>query len=65
MKQDELFSTLRTEAANFEYLRSVFSKVYKDQVVITINTLDDPERNANLIKESLIQHLTLKKTCNQ
>lgn len=47
----EMMSQLQVEAANFEYLRSVFSKVFPDQVVITIDTLDSPQINALKIKE--------------
>lgn len=54
MKHDELLKTLEVEAANFEYLRSVFSSVYKDQLIITIDTLDDPDKNAQKIMNAVI-----------
>lgn len=49
--QDELISQLQVEADNFDYLRDVFSNVYANQKVITIDTLKTPEDNASLIKE--------------
>lgn len=49
--KEEMMSQLQVEAANFEYLRSVFSKVFPGQVVITIDTLDSPQINALKIKE--------------
>lgn len=49
--KDELMSQLQAETYNFEYLRSVFSKVYPEQKVVTIDTLDSPEDNAHKIKE--------------
>lgn len=49
--KEELMSQLQAEMYNFEYLRSVFSKVYPNQIVITIDTLDSPEDNARKIKE--------------
>ena len=49
--QEEMMRQLQTEAANFEYLRSVFSKVYPDQTVVTIDTLNPPQSNALKIKE--------------
>lgn len=53
MGQDELLKTLEVEAANFEYLRSVFSNVYQNQKVITIDTLEDPETNVQKIMNSI------------
>ena len=49
--QEELLRQLQIEADNFAYLRTVFSTVYPDQKVITIDTLDAPEKNARYIKE--------------
>ena len=49
--KDELKAQLEAESFNFEYLRCVFSKVYPDQLVISIDTLDPPEVNARKIKE--------------
>ena len=46
MQQDELLRTLEVEAANFEYLRTVFSRVYDNQLAINIDTLEAPENNA-------------------
>ncbi len=53
MQPKELLRTLEVEAANFEYLRTIFSQVYQDQLVITIDTLDDPEKNAHKILETI------------
>ncbi len=58
MQQDELLRTLEVEAANLEYMRSVFSKVYEDQLVITIDTLDAPEKNARIIMDNLLNSRT-------
>lgn len=55
--QEELIAQLQAEAYNFSYLRSVFSKVYPDQQVVTINTLDSPESNAKKIKEIITKEL--------
>jgi len=49
--QEDLLNQLKVEAHNFDCLRTVFSKVYTDQKVITIDTLDSPEENAKKIKE--------------
>lgn len=49
--KEDLMSQLQAETYNFEYMRSVFSKVFPGQIVITIDTLDSPETNANKIKE--------------
>jgi hypothetical protein len=49
--KEELINQLRAESYNFEYLRSVFSKVYPEQKVIRIDPLDSPELNAIKIKE--------------
>lgn len=57
MQRDELLRTLETEASNFEYLRSVFSKIYENQLVITIDTQLDPRQNAVIIKETLVKQL--------
>ena len=52
--QEELMCQLQAEAYNFECLRSVFSRIFPDQKVITIDTLDSlPEDNARKIKEIL------------
>ena len=54
MQHDELLRTLETEASNFEFLRSVFSKVYSNQLVININTVQtSPLENANTIMNKL------------
>lgn len=57
MQRDELLRTLETEASDFEYLRSVFSKIYENQLVITIDTQLDPRQNAVIIKETLVKQL--------
>ena len=50
--KEDLVSLLQVEADNFECLRSVFSKVYPDQKVIKIDTLNlAPKVNALKIKE--------------
>lgn len=54
MQNDELIRTLETEAANFDYMRELFSKVFEDQQVITINTINDPAENALKIQEELL-----------
>lgn len=57
MQRDELLRTLKAEASNFEYLRSVFSKIYEDQLVITIDTQLDPHENAVGIMRTLVKQL--------
>lgn len=57
MNPDELIETLQAEAANFEYLRSVFSLVYESQIVVEINTADNPRKNAEKIKCVLVNCL--------
>ncbi len=54
MQHDELISTLEVEAYNFEYLRSVFSEVYENQLVIAIDTLDNPQDNVQIILNSIV-----------
>lgn len=55
MQHDELVRTLKVEAANFDYLRSVFSKVYENQRVITIDTIHtSPKGNAQIIIDQII-----------
>lgn len=49
--KEELLNQLLTESYNFETLRAVFSKVYPEQTVISIDTLKDPTDNARTIKE--------------
>lgn len=49
--KDELMGQLQVESYNFNYLRTVFSKIYPDQTVITIDTMKSPEDNAKMIKE--------------
>lgn len=55
LEGEELVNALEAEAANFEYLRSVFSKVYENQHVIQIDTNETPEINAHSIAEFLIK----------
>lgn len=54
MQKDELIKTLETESANFDYMRELFSNVFEDQKVITINTISDPAENALKIQEELL-----------
>lgn len=49
--KEEILSQLQAESYNFSVLRSAFSKVYSEQTVINIDTMDSPERNARKIKE--------------
>ena len=49
--KEELMSQLQVETYNFEYLRTVFSRVYPEQLVISIDTQDSPLENARKIKE--------------
>ena len=49
--KDELTAQLEAETYNFEYLRTVFSRVYPEQLVISIDTQDSPAENARKIKE--------------
>lgn len=49
--KEELMSQLQAETYNFEYIRTVFSRVYPEQLVISIDTLDSPKDNALKIKE--------------
>lgn len=51
--KEALMGQLQAESYNFEYLRTVFSKVYPEQTVIKIDTLDSPEENARIIKETI------------
>ena len=53
----ELLNQLQVEAHNFDCIRKVFSKVYSDQKVITIDTLDSPEENAKKIKEIITKNI--------
>lgn len=54
--KEELIGQLQAESYNFEYLRTVFSKVYPEQTVIKIDTLDSPEENARIIKEIITKN---------
>lgn len=49
--KEDITAQLKVESDNFDYLRSVFSKVYPNQTVITIDTMKSPEDNARMIKE--------------
>ncbi len=49
--RDEIVHQLQVESDNFEYLRSVFSRIFPDQKVITIDTMLHPRENAKIIKE--------------
>lgn len=51
MNLGELLVTLETEKANFEYFRKLFTKIYNNQLVIEIDTREDPHKNAMIIKE--------------
>lgn len=57
--KDELTTQLEAEAYNFECLRSAFSKVYPGQQVITIDTMDTPEKNARKIKEIITKNTSI------
>ena len=55
MQHEELLRTLEVEAANFDYLHSVFSKVYENQKVITIDTIHNcPKDNAQIIIDQIM-----------
>lgn len=54
MDADELDHTLDTESSNFDYLRDLFSQVYENQHVISINTRDDPMANASKVKDFVL-----------
>jgi hypothetical protein len=55
MQKEELNKTMEAEALNFDYLRTVFSKVYSDQLVINIDTVNtDPIDNAKIIADKLL-----------
>ena len=56
MNKDELMTTLKTESSNFEYLRRVFSKVYSKQIVIEIDTKENPHKNAMIIREAIVKY---------
>jgi len=47
--REEMVKQLQTEADNFALLREVFSDIYPDQFVITIDTLNSPEENVKII----------------
>lgn len=49
--REELLSQLKTEADNFKTLRTVFSEVYPEQTVISIDTIHTPGDNASIIKK--------------
>lgn len=53
MSREELLATLETEKANFDYFRELFSKIYNNQLVIEIDTREDPHKNAMIIKEAI------------
>lgn len=55
MGADELKNTLETESANFDYMRELFSLVYEDQQVISINTREDPMENALKVKDFILE----------
>lgn len=56
MQKSELIKTLQIEAANFDYLRSAFSHIYKGQHVISIDTVrKKPEDNAEVIKNQILK----------
>lgn len=55
MPKDDRLHKLETEAANIDYLRSVFSKVYKNQHVITIDTTKtSPLDNARVVMDFIL-----------
>ena len=60
MGKDELLKTLETEAYNFDYLRSVFTNVYVDQPVITIDTTISPVENAKKIMNVIVDYNVAK-----
>ena len=57
----DLISALEAEAANFEYLRAVFSEMYENQLVITIDTNDSPKKNEKKIAEVLKENVKSNK----
>lgn len=55
MRKEDRVHKLETEAANINYLRSVFSKIYENQHVITIDTIkESPLNNARVIMDYII-----------
>ena len=54
LEDADLLSALEVEAANFEYLRTVFSEMYENQPALTIDTNENPEQNAKKITNFLI-----------
>lgn len=56
MQKGDRLKKLETEAANINYLRSVFSKIYEDQQVITIDTTTaNPIENAQIVLEYILK----------
>lgn len=56
MQDAERVQKLETEAANIDYLRSVFSNIYKNQQVITIDTTTaNPIDNALVVMDRIIK----------
>lgn len=55
--EEELLAQLEAEAYNFSLLREVFSRIYSNQMVIAIDTLDTPIDNAQKIKKIITKTL--------
>lgn len=56
MQKSDRLQKLEAEAANINYLRTVFSKVYEDQQVITIDTTTaNPIENAQIVLEKILK----------
>ncbi len=50
MSPNYLYESMKNWAANLDYLKTVFSRIYNDQKVVTIDTKDSVEKNVSIIK---------------
>lgn len=56
MSNEELFQSMSNWAYNIEYLRSVFSRIFDNQIAISIDTKDSVDNNVQMI---------YKRICNE
>lgn len=57
MSKEELFQSMRNWAYNIDYLRSVFSRIYDNQLVIPIDTKDPVDYNVQMIYKKICDEL--------
>lgn len=57
MSKEELFQSMSNWAYNIDYLRSVFSRIYDNQLVIPIDTKDPVDYNVQMIYKKICDEL--------